>query len=94
MRQKVFVTGGAGFVGSNIVDRLLERFDVVVFDNFSTGFEGFLANARNHSGFSLVRGDMLDQPDSNAGNEGLRICLSFCRTCRRQVWNLTAKERH
>ena len=36
--MKVLVTGGAGFIGSNIVDRLIEKnFEVVIIDNLSTG---------------------------------------------------------
>jgi UDP-glucose 4-epimerase len=55
------VTGGAGFIGSNVVDRLLaDGHAVVVYDNFSTGQEPFLADARLQPGFSLVRGDTLD----------------------------------
>jgi len=38
--QKVIVTGGAGFIGSNLVDRLIEnKIEVIVLDNFSTGKE-------------------------------------------------------
>jgi UDP-glucose 4-epimerase len=56
-----FVTGGAGFIGSTLVDRLLaDGHQVVVFDNFSTGQEPFLEAARSQPGFTLVRGDTLD----------------------------------
>ena len=59
-RQRVFVTGGAGFIGSNLVNRLLEHFDVTAYDNFSTGFESFVAGAGTHPGYKLIAGDILD----------------------------------
>ncbi len=60
---RYFVTGGAGFIGSNLVDRLLANGDAVtVYDNFSTGRREFLAQARQQPGFQLVEGDLLDLP--------------------------------
>ena len=59
--MKVFVTGAAGFIGSNLADRLLaEGHDVVGFDNFSTGLQKFLQPALEHPRFRLVRGDVLN----------------------------------
>jgi len=55
------ITGCAGFIGSNLTDRLLAAgHEVVGYDNFSTGREQFLASARATASFQLMRGDILD----------------------------------
>lgn len=61
MSKKIyFITGVAGFIGSNLADRLLARGDSVVgIDNFSTGMQRFLEKAAPHSNFQLVKGDLL-----------------------------------
>src|SRR5580698_2435090 len=57
----IFITGAAGFVGSNLTDRLLTLgHDVVGFDNFSTGRAEFLAGALENPRFRLHRADVLD----------------------------------
>ena len=62
--QKVFVTGAAGFIGSNLVDRLLaDGVSVVGWDNMSTGQGRFLEDASGSGSFRLVKGDTLDLPE-------------------------------
>lgn len=69
--MRAFVTGGAGFIGSTLVDRLLDdEHAVVAFDNFSTGQARFLESAMHRSGFTLVRGDTLDPPALAAAMRG------------------------
>ena len=58
--MKVLVTGGAGFIGSNLVDALLERGDdVVVLDNLTTGRRANLEPALSR-GAKLVVEDIRD----------------------------------
>ena len=72
--MRAFVTGGAGFIGSALVDRLLDAgHAVVAYDNFSTGQRQFLANALAHPSFTLVTGDTLDLPAMTAAMDGAEV---------------------
>ena len=69
-----FVTGAAGFVGSNLVDRLLEQGHTVTgYDNLSTGFAEFLEGAQTKPAFRLITGDLL-------GAEMLATAMRGCDT--------------
>ncbi len=66
-----FVTGAAGFVGSNLADRLLSLGHTVTgFDNFSTGRARFLEQASADSRFTLIRGDILELDLLSGAMEG------------------------
>ncbi|KAJ3023481.1 hypothetical protein HKX48_002908 [Thoreauomyces humboldtii] len=69
-KTKVLVTGGAGFIGSTLVDRLLELgYDVRVFDNLATGSIRHVP--RGHANLDFVLGDIMDPAALDTAMEGM-----------------------
>ena len=67
---KFLVTGGAGFIGSNIVEKILElNCKVRVLDNFSTGKKKNIENFLQNSNFELIEGDIRD----------IEVCRKACQ---------------
>lgn len=69
--SRALITGGAGFIGSNLADRLLaDGVEVVIYDNLSTGRPEFVAVALAQPGARLIEGDVLDQDRLTNALEG------------------------
>ncbi|MEL4306304.1 NAD-dependent epimerase/dehydratase family protein [Methanococcoides sp. LMO-2] len=72
--KKILVTGGAGFIGSHIVDRLMESGnEVIVFDNFSSGNMGFIEHHVGNSKFKLIKGDLLSTEEIDKACESVDL---------------------
>ncbi|MDD4307399.1 MAG: NAD-dependent epimerase/dehydratase family protein [Thermoplasmata archaeon] len=54
------ITGGAGFIGSNLADELIKKHHVTVFDNLSSGKEEHFAHHSGNPNFRFVKGDLTD----------------------------------
>ncbi|MGH9630044.1 MAG: NAD-dependent epimerase/dehydratase family protein [Bryobacteraceae bacterium] len=76
--MRAFITGAAGFIGSNLADRLLSLdHNVVGYDNLSTGQLRFVEHAANHTGFSLVQADLMDREVLAEAMAGSDIVFHF-----------------
>ena len=74
--QNIFISGGAGFIGSHLVRRLLSSAkvqSVVVYDNFSSGQESFLSDLFIDARLLVVRGDLKDLEAVKASMKGCNV---------------------
>ncbi|MBI2653368.1 NAD-dependent epimerase/dehydratase family protein [Candidatus Woesearchaeota archaeon] len=57
--KKIFITGGAGFIASHLIERIIDDNEVVVFDNMHRNALAY-TNLVNHKNLKIVKGDVLD----------------------------------
>ncbi|PQJ72069.1 SDR family oxidoreductase [Polaribacter butkevichii] len=74
--KKILVTGGAGFIGSNLCEALLEKNNTVIcLDNFSTGKRENIASLKENLNFSLIEGDIRNLEDCMLAASGVDYIL-------------------
>lgn len=74
--KKILVTGGAGFIGSNLCETLLSKGNqVICLDNFATGKRENIAHLHDNDNFTLIEGDIRNLEDCNKAVEGVEFVL-------------------
>jgi len=82
-KRKILVTGGAGFIGSNLVDELAKDNEVVVLDNFSSGGRSNVLHHSDSSNVKIVEGDIRDKALVNSIMPGIDIVYHLAVQCLR-----------
>lgn len=72
LKTKILITGGAGFIGSNLCDNFIEKGCLVVcLDNFATGFKKNIQHHLSNPNFTLIEGDIRNLSDCQRAVEGV-----------------------
>ncbi|HYU81024.1 MAG TPA: SDR family NAD(P)-dependent oxidoreductase [Vicinamibacterales bacterium] len=72
--KRVLITGGAGFIGSHLVEQLIERNEVVVYDNLHRNALQF-AHLDGHRHLEFIKGDVLDYEAIRRAIEGCQVVI-------------------
>ena len=74
--KTILITGGAGFIGSNIIEYLLNKNNrITCLDNFITGKKENISGFLNNSNFKFIEGDITKSDDCDLACEGVDIIL-------------------
>lgn len=71
---RIVVTGGAGFISSHVIDRLVEKNKIVIYDNMKRNALRF-SRFQDHANVSVVQGDVLDAARLEETIKGADICV-------------------
>lgn len=75
-KSKILITGGAGFIGSNLCEYfILKKYQVVCLDNFSTGFRHNIEALLKEDSFTLIEGDITNFSDCQKAVKGVEFVL-------------------
>jgi UDP-glucose 4-epimerase len=76
--MKYFITGGAGFIGSHMADRLMQEGNqVTVFDNLSSGQVSYIQHHWDNKNFKFIKGDLIDLQQVKDAMQGHDVVIHF-----------------
>ncbi len=91
--ERVLVTGGAGFIGSHLVDRLIRDNEVVVLDDLSAGLKENLQQHRGNERFRFIKGSIAREKDLRVALDGVTTVFHFAAqpdvrlSAERPIWD-------
>lgn len=76
--KKIFITGGAGFIGTNLVERLISENAIIIYDNLHRNSLERYTNYSKHENLTIIKGDILDSEYLNRciGNPDIVVHLA------------------
>jgi len=72
--KRVLITGGAGFIGSHLVEALLPANEVIVYDNLHRNALQY-SGCMGHANLALIRGDVLDREELTRAMAAVDVCI-------------------
>ena len=72
-KQSILITGGAGFIGSHVVDRLIRNKRIKVLDNLSSGRMEFIRHHLDNDNFSLIEADLMEPGAISSACNGIDL---------------------
>ena len=69
--MRYLITGGAGFIGSHLIEKLIAKHEIVVLDNMSEGDPAFIAKHESNPNFTFIKGDMNDSSALDSALQGV-----------------------
>src|SRR2546427_1242432 len=72
--KRILITGGAGFIGSHLVEALLPTNEVIVYDNLHRNALQY-SGCIGHANLALIRGDVLDREQLTRAMAGVDVCI-------------------